>query len=116
MPSRTPRVCNRCRRAIPAQGRCTCLPAKQWQGRNGYTGTGSTRRWRTLRASKLHANPICEESGCKRLATEVDHIVRVGAGGQRYAWSNLQSLCTPHHKAKTQAEATAARWPDECPF
>lgn len=107
MPSRTPRVCNRCRRAIPAQGRCTCLPAKQWQGRNGYTGTGSTRRWRTLRAHKLHANPICEAAGCRRLATEVDHIINVGAGGQRWPHgatcrASVRLTTEPRHKPRQQ--------------
>ncbi len=103
MPHRPPRVCNRCRRSVPAGARCSCRPA--WSGRNGYTGSGSTRRWRKLRAAKLAADPMCEARGCRALAVEVDHIVNVGSGGDRYDWANLQSLCRICHAAKTASEA-----------
>ncbi|MFD3431145.1 HNH endonuclease [Nocardia fluminea] len=109
MPTRPPRVCNKCRRPAPSNQRCPCTPA--WSGRNGYTGSGSTRRWRTIRAAKLEEQPICEANGCRALAVEVDHITPVGANGDRYDWANLQSLCHPHHQAKTSAEAAAARRP-----
>lgn len=62
-----------------------------------------------MRAAKLRADPICEQPGCRALATEVDHIQGVGDGGERYDWTNLQSLCTPCHERKTLAEAQAAR-------
>ncbi|WP_425301263.1 HNH endonuclease [Nocardia wallacei] len=39
------------------------------------------------------------------MAVEVDHIVNVGSGGDRYDWANLQSLCRICHAAKTASEA-----------
>ncbi|WP_425303006.1 HNH endonuclease [Nocardia otitidiscaviarum] len=33
----------------------------------------------------------------------------MGAGGDRYDWSNLQSLCRPCHQAKTVRDCSAAR-------
>ncbi|MFD9551728.1 HNH endonuclease signature motif containing protein [Nocardia salmonicida] len=88
-------------------GRCSCTPA--WSGSNGYTGSGSTRKWRELREAKLASDPICEASGCTRLAIEVDHVEPVGTGGERYDPSNLQSLCHTCHQAKTAQEAATAR-------
>lgn len=59
-----------------------------------------------LRADKLAANPICEKPGCRRPADDVDHIVPNAEDPTlRYVWSNLQSLCRPHHKQKTTEDA-----------
>jgi len=38
------------------------------------------------------------------LATSVDHIVPLFAGGEPYSWDNLQSLCDYHHSLKSQRE------------
>ncbi|WP_282777443.1 MULTISPECIES: HNH endonuclease signature motif containing protein [unclassified Nocardia] len=72
-------------------------------------GSGSTRRWRTLREAKLATDPICERPGCVALADEVYHIEPVGAGGERYDWANLQSLWRPCHLTKSLDESRAAR-------
>lgn len=45
---------------------------------------------------------------CGDRATEVDHIINVAQGGTHDP-HNLQALCTPCHRAKTEAEALAAR-------
>lgn len=42
---------------------------------------------------------------CRRAGREVDHRAR----GDNHHESNLWVLCGPHHDAKTQAEAQAAR-------
>lgn len=42
---------------------------------------------------------------CTNPATDVDHHV----APDRHDIKDLRSLCDPHHKAKTQAEAMAAR-------
>ncbi|MGN2640739.1 HNH endonuclease [Nocardia takedensis] len=117
MPVRPPRVCNRCRRAAPAGRRCPCTPA--WTSEtNDYTGSGSTRRWRTTRAAYLFGYPQCEcvwiddhgqRRRCGRLADEVDHIIPVSRGGDRYDPDNLQSLCEEHHLEKTLRDAVEAR-------
>lgn len=54
---------------------------------------------------------MCQDpEGCLSLATELDHIVNVAAGGAMWDEENLRPLCKPHHDAKTQREAQAARW------
>lgn len=46
---------------------------------------------------------VCQDPGCGQAATEVDHIVPRRKGGTD-SLDNLQSLCKPHHSAKTQRE------------
>lgn len=63
-----------------------------------------------LRDAKLAAHPICQwtdqHGRCRHPATQVDHIIPNAENPSlRYAWSNLQSLCTPHHTKKTTADA-----------
>ena len=71
------------------------------------------RRWLTLRAQVLSAEPrcsICLQQGRLRAATEVDHIVPLhqGGGDER---SNLQPLCHDCHADKSAAERGAQRKP-----
>jgi 5-methylcytosine-specific restriction enzyme A len=46
---------------------------------------------------------MCDEEGLVEEATEVDHIIPKAQGGLDEE-SNLQSLCKPHHSAKTARE------------
>lgn len=46
--------------------------------------------------------------GCIGEATEVDHIIPVFEGGDDHP-DNLQAVCPPCHKQKTQDEAQRAR-------
>lgn len=82
------------------------------------SANGSTREWRKLRAAKLKADPFCQwpmtielaypvagelnrVSGvCSAFAVEVDHIIPLKDGGERFAMSNLRSLCADHHKMR----------------
>jgi len=64
----------------------------------------STKRWKTVRRNQLRAHPYCQQPGCMKLATQVDHITPLRDGGDPYAATNLQSLCKPHHSAKTARE------------
>lgn len=79
----------------------------------------SSNRWRKTSQLYREANPICEQclkaskegdqsrkntAGMINLATSVDHIVPLFAGGEPYDWNNLQSLCDYHHALKSQAE------------
>ena len=60
--------------------------------------------WRRRRKYVLERDPICcicEDA----LSTEVDHIVP----GSDHSYENLQGVCAPCHKAKTQREAADAR-------
>lgn len=81
---------------------CATHARKPWES--------STRRarlpgnWNTLRAAALRRDRHrCRTCGAP--ATEVDHIAR----GDDHRLTNLQSLCSPCHQAKTTAEATEAR-------
>lgn len=79
----------------------------------------SSNRWRKTSRLYREANPICEQclkaskegdqsrgkrAGMINLATSVDHIVPLFAGGEPYDWNNLQSLCDYHHALKSQRE------------
>lgn len=63
--------------------------------------------WTKLRLHILRRDrylcQICERQGRVTPATEVDHIVPKAQDGTD-DWENLQSACTPCHKAKTKAE------------
>lgn len=47
---------------------------------------------------------ICKRAFCELPATDVDHIIPLWAKGSNKD-ENLEGLCVPHHKQKTQAEA-----------
>lgn len=78
---------------------------------------GSTRRarlphnWPKLRVQVMrrdqHTCQAVNEDGapCGLKATDVDHII----AGDNHDLSNLQALCTWHHRQKTAAEANAAK-------
>lgn len=58
----------------------------------------------SMKAYRLQ-HPYCEHPQCPRLGDHVDHIVPLAEGGDRYAWSNYQTLCEDHHREKTTADA-----------
>ncbi len=84
-----PGLCDRCLRERKANS--ALLP------------TGSTARWRRLRALKLNQAPLCEIEGCIRPARIVDHWLPRESGGTDDP-SNLVSMCASHHKLKTLGE------------
>lgn len=66
----------------------------------------STPEWRRTRKRILARDR--HTCACGNPATIVDHVINVKAGGSP-ADSNLQAICDPCHKKKTNAEAAAAR-------
>lgn len=78
------------------------------QARGSADARGYDRTWRRVRRAFLGLHPfcrLCDERGVVELAAEVDHIVPIRtAPERRLDWSNLQSLCTPCHSAKTARE------------
>jgi 5-methylcytosine-specific restriction endonuclease McrA len=67
-------------------------------------------RWAQLAARHKAAFPVCVNfDQCGGPAEETDHIRPLSQGGAPYAWSNLQSMCKPCHREKTQGEAKEAR-------
>lgn len=105
MPTRAPRACPRCGHVITERRCLDCYPA--WHGSAWRTHNGG-QRWDRIKAKRRKANPICQHCGI-RLATVVDHITPLSAGGALHDYANTQSLCDPCHAAKTAAEARAAR-------
>lgn len=82
-----------------------------WTKRPDRSGSTTKRgyghAWRKLRAQVLERDGYlcvaCQQAGRYVPATDVDHIVPKSKGGTDEL-SNLQSLCNPHHKAKTANE------------
>lgn len=64
--------------------------------------------WTAMRNRYIKRHPICEHPGCTAEAAAVDHRLNRARGGTDDD-ANLQSLCTEHHKAKTQHESNL-RW------
>ena len=43
-----------------------------------------------------------QDDKCRAPAEQVDHVMRLAEGGDQRDWDLLQSLCQPHHDAKTR--------------
>jgi 5-methylcytosine-specific restriction protein A len=77
---------------------------------------GSTRAWRAVRLQVLKRDQYrcqLQYAECVGQATEVDHITNIAASNTQRAQANnpneLQAVCSPCHRAKTQREAAQAR-------
>lgn len=102
MPSAPPRVCARCKKPAPKGQPCACRPA--FEGSTHPGGKTDMRMRRSMDAYRA-AHLMCEHPGCHRVMDQVDHIVPLAEGGDRYDWTNYQSLCAEHHSAKTTQDA-----------
>jgi 5-methylcytosine-specific restriction protein A len=72
-----------------------------------------TARWQKLRTLVLTANPLCQSQGCRRPATDVDHVVALAKGGTDDL-DNLRAYCTSCHSKKTAAhDGSFGRGPRE---
>lgn len=117
MPARPARPCTYpgCAALVRDGGRrCAAHPLQQWtKSRQGTTTErGYGWAWQQLRVQILDRDRYlcmeCQRNGRVRLATEVDHIVERADGGTDRP-SNLQSLCSPCHKAKTDSSQASRR-------
>ena len=61
-------------------------------------------RWKRFRKMALSRQPVCQTPECNRLATDVDHVKAVNAGGERFDFDNVQCLCHSCHSRKTVLE------------
>ena len=81
-------------------------------GRDNFTKNFyKTPEWLHARKQHLNQHPFCAEclkAGKRTRATMVDHIVPIKQGGERFAPSNLQSLCWSCHSRKSAQEGS--RW------
>ena len=67
--------------------------------------------WLMTKKKQLERQPFCEEclkKGERVKATMVDHIIPIKKGGDKYNFSNLQSLCWACHSRKSAEEGS--RW------
>ena len=65
----------------------------------------STQRWQRLRRAKLRENSLCQaclEVGLIEVATTVDHVQPIRAGGDPYSTRRFRSRCAPCHSKKTR--------------
>ena len=114
MPVKAPRPCLQpgCDELVQS-GRCE-RHRQQYQRRQDNPATAARERsfywsqtWRRARAAFLDAHPLCAMCHAEsviRAAAEVDHIVSIRNGGDRFDSSNLQGLCKRHHSEKTLRE------------
>lgn len=61
-------------------------------------------RWKYARRRVLFEQPLCP---CGAIATDVDHIIAIEAGGNPWARANLMGLCAVCHGRKTRREQQA---------
>ncbi len=81
------------------RGRADRLP-KDWPQRRHATFTRDG--WQCVWTTN---NTRCPYHAPDGTGLQCDHVIR----GDDHSLTNLQTLCVPHHKIKTAAEATAAR-------
>lgn len=94
----------RCGLVAAYKGRCrTHARAYNRQSHPNKRVYNST-KWKRTRERQLFDHPLCQ---CGAIATDVDHVTPIEAGGDVWAWSNLQSLCQICHGRKTRDEQVA---------
>ena len=67
----------------------------------------NSRAWRKNRAEYIYQNPFDEwelKKGRKVIGEIVDHIIPITQGGDKFAFSNLQTLTKKNHNIKTQQD------------
>lgn len=68
--------------------------------------------WQQVRAEVLAERGICEIRGpsCTGIATEVDHIIPVDAGGARLDKANLRPACKKCNSGRASSEKATDGW------
>ena len=77
------------------------LPTQETERLRGRAAVNRRARW-------LAIHPLCvkcEEEGKTTAGHVVDHIIPIWKGGRDDYETNGQTLCNPHHDAKSKAEA-----------
>ena len=69
---------------------------------------GYDHEWRRVRVRALQRDKyLCQHCllvGRVTVAVDVDHIIPLASGGERLDLHNLQSLCRPCHRVKTERD------------
>ena len=74
------------------------MSAKRLESKRVYNST----TWQRLRLMQLAGSPVCVE--CGSYGEQVDHIIPISAGGERFDPRNLQTLCASCHSIKTRRD------------
>ena len=93
---------------IPKQQKKKWIPTKVAFERSGTTFDYNSSAWRKDRKAHLSLNPLCEICLSKEVytaATVSDHKDPINQGGDPWAWSNRQALCSTCHNQKSGREA-----------
>jgi hypothetical protein len=90
-------------RAVIDRGPLDRLPVEVKLG-TGNKPIYNSRRWRYTRRRQLFNEPLCENGGCDRIATDVHHRQALQDGGEVWSLANLESLCHQHHAQISRAE------------
>ena len=102
MPKAPPKPCRRygCPDMAVKDGFCEAHWTPRWQNYTKEPNFRDTAAWQKLRKAKLRRHPLCQcdDSGCKRMATVVHHIMPVEDGGYPWDWDNLQSMSRGCHE------------------
>lgn len=100
--------------ALTRKSGCEKHPRKAWRQNwsksrqeRGYGRAWEKQRLRALKRDNYLCIP-CQETGYTTPATIVDHKIPKAEGGTD-DMNNLQSICSPCHKIKTQEEAHRGR-------
>lgn len=111
MPSMPPKPCSnpRCYKMASKGGRCEDHQPEPWFSSKLKTAAerGYGYKWKKLRAKVLirdaHLCQTCFRAGIITVASEVDHKLNKARGGTD-SMDNLESICSPCHKDKTNKE------------
>jgi len=124
MPTAPPRPCHfRGCPQLTYDGFCDDHKQHKWEG-DRYRGTTASRGydndWKRVRLLALRRDKFvcqhCLKENRVTVAVDVDHIVPIDAVPQlRLKLDNLQSLCRPCHRAKTEHDRATQR-PDTPPI
>ena len=111
MPVAPPKWCSVCR--AQHEGRCERRLRETRRDYDQRRGSAAARGydhiWQRASRAYLAAHPVCELCG-NQLASLVDHIVPLRAGGARLDPENFQALDVQCHVVKTRRDME--RWPE----
>jgi 5-methylcytosine-specific restriction protein A len=111
MPSMPNKPCPspRCHKMVTRAGRCEDHQVEPWLSSKGKSTAerGYGWKWKKVRLVALSRDSYlcqeCQRNGALSKATEVDHILNKARGGDD-SLDNLESICKPCHKVKTNNE------------
>ena len=121
MPTRAPTPCRQpgCGALLSTPGYCdahrVAMHRDYGRARRAFDselGFYQSPRWRAVRAAFLREHPVCRACDALGLlvpAVVADHVQPLKDGGERFGWSNLQSLCVSCHNRKTARENAGRR-------